>query len=250
MKGYIFPGQGSQHSYMLSKSNLLDLASSNTFHEPIELLDDLLGCSFMNLVESEDTAINDTANTQPILLFISYLHLYKLLDNLDLDISFLAGHSLGEYSALVSIGSLKFEDALKLVHQRGKFMQSAVPEGEGAMLAVMGVDIKSLVKFLEELKNKNGICEIANDNSNGQIILSGDKKSIQDINAILTNNKKRSIFLPVSAPFHCSLMKPASEKMSSLINETDMKDSVFELVTNVTAEPVKSSNEIKNLLIK
>ena len=118
------------------------------------------------------------------------------------------------------------------------------------MLAVMGVDINSLVKFLEELKNKNGICEIANDNSNGQIILSGDKKSIQDINTILTNNKKRSIFLPVSAPFHCSLMKPASEKMSSLINETDMKDSVFELVNNVTAEPVKSSNEIKNLLIK
>ena len=131
---------------------------------------------------------------------------------------------MGEYSALVSSGSLKFEDALKLVHQRGKFMQSAVP-GEGAMLAVMGVDINSLAKFLEELKNKNGICEIANDNSNGQIILSGDKKSIQDINTILANNKKRSIFLPVSAPFHCSLMKPASEKMSFLINETEMKDS-------------------------
>ena len=250
MKALLFPGQGSQKAGMAAEFEKNFKIVKEIFKRADETLNIKLSELILNGPEEN---LKKTEITQPAILTTSYAIFEVIKKEINIDqknFKFFAGHSLGEYSALVSSGSLKFEDALKLVHQRGKFMQSAVPEGEGAMLAVMGVDINSLTKFLEELKNKNGICEIANDNSNGQIILSGDKKSIQDINAILTNNKKRSIFLPVSAPFHCSLMKPASEKMSSLINETDMKDSVFELVNNVTAEPVKSSNEIKNLLIK
>ena len=129
---------------------------------------------------------------------------------------YFCGHSLGEYSALVSIGSLNFEDALYLLYERGKSMQEAVPEGKGAMLAVLGLKMNEIEDYIKQIKNK-GICEIANDNSDSQIILSGEKKTIEEISNILKNNKKKSILLPVSAPFHCSLMKSAGEKMKDKI---------------------------------
>ena len=171
--------------------------------------------------------------------------------NFDLSkIKFVAGHSLGEYSALVASGSLSLESAVNLVHERGKLMQAAVPEGKGAMLAVMGLDTKELNFFLKKFDDKTGICEIANDNSPGQIILSGNKETLINFSNILKNEKKKSIFLPVSAPFHCSLMKSAAENMKSFLQNADFKYPNFQLVSNVTALPVEKNSNIKDLLFK
>ena len=128
-------------------------------------------------------------------------------------------------------------------------MQEAVPEGKGSMLAVMGLKMDEVKKYIDQIKGK-GICEIANDNSDSQVILSGDKTAIDEISKILKSNKKKSIFLPVSAPFHCSLMNPAARMMEDKINQTNFKDPLIDLVSNVTAKPVRDSQEIKNLLIK
>ena len=127
-------------------------------------------------------------------------------------------------------------------------MQEAVPEGEGAMLAVLGLKMDEIEDYLKQVKDK-GICEIANDNSESQIILSGEKKIIEEVSTILKKNKKKSIILPVSAPFHCSLMKSAAEKMKDKILNTDFKNPEKELISNVTAEPVSDSGTIKKLLI-
>jgi [acyl-carrier-protein] S-malonyltransferase len=129
-------------------------------------------------------------------------------------------------------------------------MQEAVPEGKGSMLAVMGLKIKDLEKYIGEIRKEKGVCEIANDNSDSQVILSGDKFAIDEISKILKNDKKKSIFLPVSAPFHCSLMNPAAKIMEGKINQTNFKNPLVALISNVTAEPVGDSQEIKSLLIK
>ena len=129
-------------------------------------------------------------------------------------------------------------------------MQQAVPEGKGSMLAVMGLKIEDVEKYISELGTEKGICEIANDNSDNQVILSGDKSAINEMNIILKKNKKKSIFLPVSAPFHCSLMKPASKEMENKIEQTNFAKPSISLVSNVTAEPINQPNMIKNLLIK
>jgi [acyl-carrier-protein] S-malonyltransferase len=129
-------------------------------------------------------------------------------------------------------------------------MQEAVPEGKGSMLAVMGLKLKEVEEYINQIKKDKGLCEIANDNSDSQIILSGDKNAIDEIYKILKNNKKKSIFLPVSAPFHSSLMKPASERMEDKINRTNFKNPSIHLISNVTALPIQDSEQIKNLLIK
>ena len=165
-------------------------------------------------------------------------------------IKFVAGHSLGEYSALVASDALSLEDAVSLVNKRGKLMQTAVPEGIGAMLAVMGLETNDLNSILDNFDKKNGICEIANDNSSGQIILSGNKDTLINFNNILKDQKKRAIFLPVSAPFHCSLMKPAAENMKIILDKTVFKNSNFKLISNVTAMPVEKNSNVKDLLYK
>ena len=129
-------------------------------------------------------------------------------------------------------------------------MQAAVPEGKGAMLAVMGLDANELNSMIEKLDQNKGICEIANDNSPGQIILSGAKKSLVALNDYLKAEKKRSIFLPVSAPFHCSLMKPAAEKMKTFLQKTKFQNPNFKLISNVIASPTEKDEEIKNLLFR
>ncbi len=166
------------------------------------------------------------------------------------EIKYFAGHSLGEYSALVAAGSLKFPDALNLVHNRGKLMQSAVPEGKGAMLAVMGLNIEELNTILKNFENKSGVCEVANDNSPGQIIISGNKETLMDLSNKLKEEKKRSIFLPVSAPFHCSLMKPAAESMKILLKNIEFQNPSSQLISNVTASPIKEDTDVKDLLYK
>ena len=251
MKALVFPGQGSQSVGMGSELyKNFDLVKK-IFKEADERLNYPISKIILDGPESE---LKLTKNTQPAILTISYSIFKIMMEEFNIeikkDLKYFAGHSLGEYSALVASGSLSFSDALILLHERGKSMQEAVPEGKGSMLAVMGLKLPELNKYILEIKKEKGVCEVANDNSYSQIILSGDKDAIEEISTILKNNKKKSILLPVSAPFHCSLMRPAAVKMEKKINQTKFKDPSIELVSNVTAKPITNSNEIKKLLIE
>ena len=251
MKALIFPGQGSQ-----------SVGMGNELYKKFDLVkkifreaDAKLNYSISKIIlDGPESDLKLTKNTQPAILTISY-SIFKLITeefNVDLkkDITFYAGHSLGEYSALVASGSLLFTDAVLLLHQRGKLMQEAVPSGKGSMIAVMGLDLNEINKFIEEIKGDKGVCEVANDNSHSQIILSGDKSAIDEISKNLKNNKKKSIPLPVSAPFHCSLMKPAAKKMEKNIFETNFNNPRVQIVSNVTAQATKNSDDIKRLLVE
>ncbi len=249
MKTLMFPGQGSQSVGMGSELFKNFELVKKIFKEADEKLNYPISKIILDGPEDE---LKLTKNTQPAIMIISY-SIYKLITEefgIQIkDIKYFCGHSLGEYSALVSIGSLNFQDALYLLHERGKSMQEAVPEGKGAMLAVLGLEMEELTKYIEQVKDK-GVCEIANDNSDSQIILSGEKNPIQEINKILKLKKKKSIFLPVSAPFHSSLMKSAAQKMRDKILKTSFKKPSKELISNVTAEPVVDIDKIKDLLIQ
>ena len=250
MKALLFPGQGSQFIGMGKDFfNGFDLVKK-IFNESDEKLNYKLSKIILEGPESE---LKLTKNTQPAILTISY-SIFKLIKEefgIEVkDVKYFAGHSLGEYSALVSSGSLNFLDALYLLHERGKSMQEAVPEGTGSMLAVMGIKLEELENLVKQLDSGLGVCEIANDNSESQIILSGHVKAINEVNKTLKTMKKRSVFLPVSAPFHCSLMKAAADKMDEKIKNTTFKNPKISLVANVTAQEVKDSEEIKNLLVK
>ncbi len=250
MKTLIFPGQGSQSVGMgqdLYKT--FDLVKK-IFKEADEKLKYPIS---KIILEGPESDLKLTKNTQPAILTISHSIFRLITEEFNIkikDVKYFAGHSLGEYSALVSSNSLSFSDAVYLLHERGKSMQEAVPEGKGSMLAVMGLKIKELEKYIEEIGKEKGICEIANDNSDSQVILSGDKSAINEISKILKSNKKKSIFLPVSAPFHCSLMNPAAKRMEEKINQISFKNPSVDLVSNVTAETVRDSGKIRDLLIK
>ena len=150
---------------------------------------------------------------------------------------------------MVCAESLSFNDAVYLLNERGKAMQEAVPVGKGSMLAVLGLKTEELINMMQNINFKEGICEIANDNANGQIIISGDKESVQLFQNLLKEKKIKSIPLKVSAPFHCSLMKPAAEIMKNKINKVKFYDPIFEIINNVTAKVEKNSDIIKDLLI-
>jgi [acyl-carrier-protein] S-malonyltransferase len=156
---------------------------------------------------------------------------------------------LGEYSALLCAESISFQDSLVLLYERGKFMQEAVPLGKGGMLAILGSEVEEINKYILEVKSK-GVCEIANDNAQGQIIVSGNLEPIDELKSILKKNKKKCIPLSVSAPFHCSLMNSAAIKMKEKINSVNFKKPNFEIVSNVTALPVDNPKDIKELLVK
>ena len=251
MKALIFPGQGSQ-----------SVGMGNELYKKFDLVkkifreaDAKLNYSISKIIlDGPESDLKLTKNTQPAILTISY-SIFKLITeefNIDLkkDTNFYAGHSLGEYSALVASGSLSFTDAVLLLHQRGKLMQEAVPNGKGSMIAVMGLDLKEINKFIDQINSDKGVCEVANDNSYSQIILSGDKSAIEEISKNLKNNKKKSIPLPVSAPFHCSLMKPAAKRMEKNIFEANFNNPTVKIVSNVTAKVAKNPDDIKKLLVE
>ena len=204
------------------------------------------------ILEGPESDLQLTKNTQPAILTVSY-SIYKVLTevfNLNLNkFKYFAGHSLGEYSALVSSESLKFEDALYLLHERGKAMQEAVPVGKGSMLAVLGLNPIELTDLLKEKKN-NGVCEIANDNADGQIIISGDKLSLDNFSKYLKEKKIKFIPLKVSAPFHCSLMKPAAKSMEKKIQSTKFDEPKIKIINNVNAKETSNTEDIKKLLIE
>jgi len=247
MFSVIFPGQGSQ-SVSMGK-NLYD--KYDFVKELFKKADDILEHPISNIIlEGPKDILDLTENTQPAIFLVSY-SIYETIKretNINLEnAKYFAGHSLGEYSALSASGSLDFESTIKLLKIRGKAMQSAVPKGQGGMLAVLGTDINNVVEILDKNKYE---CFVANDNCNGQVVLSGN---IRDLNLLiedLKNNSIKNIMLPVSAPFHCKLMRPATEIMKTKINETYFTNPKISIISNVTANETKDSNEIKDLLIK
>ena len=249
MNAILFPGQGSQISGMGAEFfNNFELVKK-IFKEADEKLNYKIS---KIILEGPEDELKLTQNTQPAILTVSYAIFSVLKEEYNFDFKstkFFAGHSLGEYSALVSSGSLEFNDALFLLFERGKSMQEAVPVGKGSMIAILGSKIDEINKLIKDIKIK-GVCEIANDNADGQTIISGDIESIKTLKDILKENKKKFIPLNVSAPFHCSLMSSAANKMKDKINSVNFKKPNFDVVCNVTSKPENNPENIKKLLVE
>ena len=249
MSALLFPGQGSQAvgmgaelftNFKLVKD--LFLQADERLNYPISKL----------ILEGPEEKLKLTENTQPAILTVSYSIFRVLKDEFNFDFSsfkYFAGHSLGEYSALVSSESLDFNAALYLLHERGKAMQEAVPIGEGSMIAILGMNSNEISEMLNSREDIKGICEVANDNAEGQIIISGDKLGIISVQKFLKDKKIKNIPLKVSAPFHCSLMKPAANVMKEKIEKVNFKKPIFKIVNNVTADPEDNPETLKKLLI-
>ena len=248
MSALLFPGQGSQVVGMGSELYKNFEMVKKIFSEA----DQKLNFSLSKIIlEGPEDELMLTKNTQPAILTVSYSIFKVMKDEFNFDFKnfkYFSGHSLGEYSALVCSESLTFEDAVNLVYERGKAMQNAVPVDKGSMIAILGSKINEIKKFFIDIKSQNSVCEIANDNADGQVIVSGDKNSIDLLQNELKKNKIKSIPLKVSAPFHCSLMKSAATIMKNKIDETIFKTPKFEIVSNVNASPEDNPSVIKKLL--
>ena len=250
MRAIIFPGQGSQKVGMATEFEKNFQIVKDIFKQA----DDILKFKLSEIIlRGSDEELKKTEITQPAILTTSFAIFTVLKSEFNFNLSnvkFLAGHSLGEYSALVASGSLSFKDAISLVHKRGKLMQEAVPLGQGSMLAVMGIENNELKELINKFGKKNGVCEIANDNAKGQIIISGEKIALNKFNEVLKEKKKRSVFLPVSAPFHCSLMKSAANEMDKLLQNIEFENAQIQLISNVTALPLEKKEDIAKLLFE
>ena len=249
MFSVVFPGQGSQAVGM-----------GKNFHEKYDLVkdyfkeaDETLNFSLSKLIlEGPKSELDLTLNTQPAIFLVSYsiFNVIKKEFNIDLNgANFFAGHSLGEYSALSCAGYIKFSDTIKILRTRGEAMQNAVPKGIGGMIAILGATIENLENILNEHKNNFNV-QIANDNSNGQIVVSGKIDDLDKLTEILKSKGIKNVKLPVSAPFHCELMSNATKIMTREIKNINFIKGYNVLMSNVTADKVDDTAQMKDLLIK
>ena len=248
MRAVLFPGQGSQ--YVGMGSDFYKKFDSTKYL--FEIVDKTLGFSLSNIIfNGPEAELKLTQNTQPAIMTVGVCIFNVLNQEFGLNLNnakFFAGHSLGEYTALVCGGSLSIERAAYLLHERGKSMQDAVHPGQGSMLAILGMSVDEVEKEINLLP-KGETCEIANDNSNSQVVVSGKKTAIEILSENLKKKRKKGILLPVSAPFHCSLMKKAAENMKDKIENTNFLKSKPNIISNVTAKEEMDVNRIKPLLI-
>ena len=248
MFAVIFPGQGSQAIGMAKEFYDRYSFVKNIFKKADEVLEFPIS---KLILEGPADQLNITENTQPSIFLASYsiFSVVKSEFNIDLNkAKYFAGHSLGEYSALTAANSIDFENAIRLLKKRGRSMQLAVPFGKGAMIAILGQEIKDIEKILLNIGAEN--CQIANDNCPGQIVVSG---TLSEINKLIDTLKKlsiKNIKLPVSAPFHCKLMKTATEIMKKEINNTKFNTPSPKIISNVNALEQDNIDTIKNLLIE
>jgi len=249
MFSVIFPGQGSQVVGM-----------GKEFYDKFDIVkklfkeaDETLNFPISKLIlEGPKDELDLTANTQPAIFLISYSIFNVIKKEFNIDLSkakYFAGHSLGEYSALSCAGYLSFSDTLKILRIRGDAMQNSVPKGQGGMVAVLGSTVEIIEKILKE-NEQNFNAQIANDNSEGQIVLSGKIEDLDKLIIVLKENNIKNIKLPVSAPFHCSLMNKTTNIMREELNKLNFMNGGNKLISNVTAKEISNTDELKDLLIK
>ena len=249
MFSVIFPGQGSQIVGMGKDFyDKFDLVK-NYFKEADDTLNFLIS---KLILEGPKEELDLTINTQPAIFLISYSIYNVIKKEFEIDLNkakYFAGHSLGEYSALSCAGYLNFSDTLKILRIRGDAMQNSVPKGEGGMVAVLGSTIEIIEKILKDNEH-NFSAQIANDNSEGQIVLSGKMSDLDKLISILKKNTIKNVKLPVSAPFHCSLMNKATNIMKEELIKLKFTEGTNKLVSNVTAKEISNTNELQDLLVK
>lgn len=246
---FTFPGQGSQAVGMGKALADTSVAARQVFAE----VDDALGQSLSQLIwEGPADALTLTANTQPALMAVSLAAVAAMKEagiNVTDAAGFVAGHSLGEYSALAAAGSLSIADAARLLRIRGDAMQNAVPVGEGAMAAILGLELEQVEQLAGEASSA-GVCDVANDNGPGQVVVSGAKEAVEKA-AVLAKElgARRALMLPVSAPFHCSLMQPAADRMAEALADVTLNAPCVPLIANVLAAPVSDADAIRTHLV-
>ena len=249
MRAFVFPGQGAQSIGMGKALALAYPAAKAVFDE----VDDALGQNLSKLIWDGDiNTLTLTENAQPALMATSIAALYALkAEGVALETaSFVAGHSLGEYSALAAAGAISIANTARLLRIRGVAMQQAVPVGVGAMAAVLGLDFKT-VTAVAEVASQGEVCQAANDNDPGQVVVSGHQGAVERALVLAKEaGAKRAVLLPVSAPFHCKLMEPAAVRMKVALEEVEIAIPVLPLIPNVKATAVKDPSTIRSLLVK
>lgn len=246
---FTFPGQGSQAVGMGKALADTSAAARDVFAE----VDDALGQPLSQVIwEGPAEALTLTANAQPALMAVSLAAIAAMKEagvTVDNSAGFVAGHSLGEYSALAAAGSLSVTDAARLLRIRGEAMQSAVPVGEGAMAAILGLELAQVESLALEA-SEAGVCDVANDNGPGQVVVSGSKAGVEKAAELAKAlGARRALMLPVSAPFHCSLMQPAADRMAEALAQVTLNAPSVPLIANVLAAPVTDPDEIRTHLV-
>lgn len=243
---FVFPGQGSQHPGMGRELNEHLPASKKAFQEA----DESLGLDISRLCfEGPEDQLQLTANSQPAILATS-IACFRALDRFEVRPDYIAGHSLGEYSALVAGGSLALDTALKLVRKRGELMQKAVPVGQGAMAAILGLDAAQVIESCNEAA-QGDVCSAANFNSPNQTVIAGESRAVdRAVEICRKRGARRAVLIKVSAPFHCALMKPAQDGLQPFLREAEFKDLSVPLVNNVDAQVNSSGSDAREAVVR
>jgi [acyl-carrier-protein] S-malonyltransferase len=241
----VFPGQGSQSLGMLSDLN----SNFSVVNEVFQEASDSISVDLWKIINNDQEALNLTENTQPIMLAAGYATYKVLSEEISLNPFSMAGHSLGEYTALVASNSMSFYDAIQLVRKRGELMQAAVPNGTGSMAAILGLEDKVIVEICQKASNK-GIVEAVNFNCPGQVVIAGEKNAVSHACELMKDvGAKRALVLPVSVPSHCSLMKDAAAKFKTYIDHVNFKDGNVKVIHNVDANFGSDIENIKDKLV-